>query len=455
MLYRYFRFNKKRVVVFAILLIIILSIQAFLTGSLMSEQSVTTEAGNTNSAVIGIIDNEEIIRQKFSFNRKVVLSRFVLSFGSFERNDVGDTLHIQMTDGNNNIVYNTDISVDKIKANQDYPIKMDNTVTIPKGVTCCIRITCSSKENSYAAIPTLNTTNRTNPNTYMSTLKMQTHAKSLNIRYTYRFRQVYPLIVMLIEILILFVLCFEHISDMAAVYRKRYLREFKKKKQHENTADSKPVQNNGKSFVEFRDVTFGYDEHTVLKHLSFQVEEGEQITLSGRTGAGKSTVFKLLLGLYEPGEGSVWIDGREAAAIDRKDRRSLFGYVEQSFHRVAGTVKDQITLYDEKISMENVKEAAELTGLHDTIMHLPDGYDTICTPELFSQGQWQLLSIARAAAARPKLLLLDEITANLDAETEKEVLEALKRVSENRTVISISHRVSAKMGRIIPIEQKL
>ena len=84
-----------------------------------------------------------------------------------------------------------------------------------------------------------------------------------------------------------------------------------------------------------------------------------------------------------------------------------------------------------------------------------DGYDTICTPELFSQGQWQLLSIARAAAAKPKLLLLDEITANLDAETEKEVLEALKRVSENRTVISISHRVSAKMGRIIPIEQKL
>ena len=82
-------------------------------------------------------------------------------------------------------------------------------------------------------------------------------------------------------------------------------------------------------------------------------------------------------------------------------------------------------------------------------------HTTICTPELFSQGQWQLLSIARAAAAKPKLLLLDEITANLDAETEKEVLEALKRVSENRTVISISHRVSAKMGRIIPIEQKL
>lgn len=230
MLYKYFRFSKKRVSVFAVLLIIIISVQAFLTGSLMSQQSVTTEAGNSNSAVIGIIDNEEIIRQKFSFNRKVVLSQFVLSFGSFEHKDVGNVLHIQMTDGNNNVVYNTDIPVRKINPNQTYPIKMDNTVTIPKGVTCCIRITCSSDGNSYAVIPTLNTTNRTDPNTYMSTLKMQTHAKSLNISYTYKFRQMYPLIVMIFELVILFVLCFEHISEMSGVYRKRYLKELKKKK---------------------------------------------------------------------------------------------------------------------------------------------------------------------------------------------------------------------------------
>lgn len=238
MLYKYFRFSKKRVSVFAVLLIIIISVQAFLTGSLMSQQSVTTEAGNSNSAVIGIIDNEEIIRQKFSFNRKVVLSQFVLSFGSFERKDVGDTLHIQMTDGNNNVVYNTDISVDKIKPNETYPIKMDNTVTIPRGVTCCIRITCSSNGNSYAVIPTLNTTNRTDPNTYMSTLKMQTHAKSLNISYTYQFRQIYPLIVMIFELVILFVLCFEHISEMSAIYRKRYLRELKKRRS-QKLADKK------------------------------------------------------------------------------------------------------------------------------------------------------------------------------------------------------------------------
>ena len=97
MLYKYFRFSKKRVSVFAVLLIIIISVQAFLTGSLMSQQSVTTEAGNSNSAVIGIIDNEEIIRQKFSFNRKVVLSQFVLSFGSFEHKDVGDANNDLMT----------------------------------------------------------------------------------------------------------------------------------------------------------------------------------------------------------------------------------------------------------------------------------------------------------------------------------------------------------------------
>lgn len=92
--------------------------------------------------------------------------------------------------------------------------------------------------------------------------------------------------------------------------------------------------------------------------------------------------------------------------------------MEQSFHRVPGTVKEQITLFDKNISMEAVKRAAVLTGLDETIMQMEHGYDTECTPELFSQGQWQLLSIARAAAADPELLLLDEITANLDAETE-------------------------------------
>ena len=206
-------------------------------------------------------------------------------------------------------------------------------------------------------------------------------------------------------------------------------------------------------FVELQNVTFAYedDSRKILHHLSFQVYPGEQVTLSGRTGAGKSTVFKLLLGLYQPGEGKVLIQGRDAFQIPENEKRSLYGYVEQTFHRVPGTVKDQITLYDDSFTMEEVREAARIAGLDATIEQMEKGYDTPCTQEIFSQGQWQLLSIARAAVAKPKLLLLDEITANLDAQTEEEVLQALKRASEGRTVISISHRVNAETGRIIAI----
>ena len=200
-------------------------------------------------------------------------------------------------------------------------------------------------------------------------------------------------------------------------------------------------------FVEFRNVTFGYEEHVVLEHRNFQVMDGEQITLSGRTGAGKSTVLKLLLGLYEPQKGEVLIHGIPAVQISAEERRMLFGYVEQTFHMVPGTVRDQITLFDERITEIQIRKAAELTGLQEAIEKLEHGYDTICTPEIFSQGQWQLLSIARAVVAQPSLLLLDEITANLDTETEKMVLQALRRAAEHRTVISISHRTSAELGK--------
>ena len=216
--------------------------------------------------------------------------------------------------------------------------------------------------------------------------------------------------------------------------------------QAEKTFDSK----NDTPYVQFNDVTFGYEaDHTVIADKTFVVNRGEQVTLSGRTGAGKSTIFKLLLGLYNPQKGSILINDMNSAAIPDNRKRKIFGYVEQSFHIVPGTVKDQITLYDKSISDEAVIKAAKLTGLHDTIMNFENGYDTQCTQEVFSQGQWQLLSIARATAANPELLLLDEITANLDANTERDVLTALKGVSENRTVISISHRVTARTGRVI------
>lgn len=216
--------------------------------------------------------------------------------------------------------------------------------------------------------------------------------------------------------------------------------------QAEKTFDSK----NDTPYVQFNDVTFGYEaDHIVIADKTFVVNRGEQVTLSGRTGAGKSTIFKLLLGLYKPQKGSILINDMNSAAIPDNRKRKIFGYVEQSFHMVPGTIKDQITLYDKSISDEAVIKAAKLTGLHDTIMNFENGYDTQCTQEVFSQGQWQLLSIARATAGNPELLLLDEITANLDANTERDVLAALKGVSENRTVISISHRVTARTGRVI------
>ena len=164
--------------------------------------------------------------------------------------------------------------------------------------------------------------------------------------------------------------------------------------------------------IELKNVTFGYDEHVVLDHLNFQVKTGEQVTLSGRTGAGKSTIMKLLLGLYEPQSGEILLRGVPVTQIQEEDRRNIYGYVEQTFHMVPGTVRDQITLYDPRISDQQVKAVTE-----------------------------------------PELLLLDEITANLDSVTEKRVLDVLRRASDGRTVISISHRIHEKLqqGRLIHI----
>ena len=198
--------------------------------------------------------------------------------------------------------------------------------------------------------------------------------------------------------------------------------------------------------VEFAHVTFGYGERHVLKDFSMTVKQGEQVTLVGRTGAGKSTVFKLLLGLYQPEAGTVTIGGVKVGDITDRERRTCIGCVEQHFSRVPGTVLEQITLGDPQITGEMAKAAAALAGIDAAIRALPEGYDTVCTEGIFSQGEWQLLSIARAAAADPAVLLLDEITANLDAETEARVLEALRRASAGRTVLSVSHRIYEDLG---------
>ena len=203
----------------------------------------------------------------------------------------------------------------------------------------------------------------------------------------------------------------------------------------------------GKPAVELKDVSFSYDgQHPVVSGCDLTVETGETVTLTGRTGAGKTTLFRLVLGLYPPGDGSVQIFGTAAADLPPAVRRQLFGYVEQSFRLVPGTVGDQITLWDEAISREQMEKAAKMVGLHETILALDRGYDTPCTEGLFSQGQLQLLAIARAVAADPAILLLDEITASLDTATEARVLEALRRAAAHRTVLSISHRLYRETG---------
>ena len=236
-------------------------------------------------------------------------------------------------------------------------------------------------------------------------------------------------------------------SAVAGVHRIDEFLSLEERLETDEKIDLAMLMESEKPCVELQNVTFGYEpDITILNNLSFTIRTGEQITLSGRTGAGKSTIFKLILGQYKADSGKVLLYGQDASKLPDHIKRRFFGYVEQHFKMVPGTVLEQITLFDKSISRKMAENAAITVGLHDTICKLEKGYDTPCTAGLFSQGQWQLLSIARAIAAEPKLLLLDEITANLDADTEQTVLKALKKASENRTVLSISHRLYQEMG---------
>lgn len=194
--------------------------------------------------------------------------------------------------------------------------------------------------------------------------------------------------------------------------------------------------------VEFKNVSFGYtNNQKILNNFNVQVNIGDNVTLTGRTGVGKSTIIKLILGLISPDIGEISVFGVRACCIPNHEKRKLFGYVEQNFRMIPGTVFEQISLFDPEITRSDVEQAVRLVGLHDKVMQFSSGYETECEKSLFSQGQWQLLAIARAVAAKPVILLLDEITANLDSKTEQQVMDALKRASEDRTVISISHRM--------------
>lgn len=214
--------------------------------------------------------------------------------------------------------------------------------------------------------------------------------------------------------------------------------------------------------VTFENVSFSYEEgQKILDEISFRAEPHTSVTLAGRTGVGKTTLMNMMMGFLEPDQGHVWINGYEACRIPDQMKKNIFGYVEQAFQFVPGTVKDQITLGNPDISMSRVIEVCKFVGMHDYISEFPEGYETDLGVESsstegrsFSYGQQQLLSIARALVYNPPVLLLDEITANLDSATENHVIGVLNRACEDRTIISISHRKTSMVhcDQLIQIE---
>ena len=201
-------------------------------------------------------------------------------------------------------------------------------------------------------------------------------------------------------------------------------------------------------------VTFGYKKDVpVLEDFSLSVAPGERVTLMGRTGAGKSTVLSLVMGLYQPDSGTVSVFGEPAGSFAADERRKTLGYVEQGFRRIQGTVLDELTLGDPRVTEEQARAALEHVGLWESVLALPEGLATPCTQGTFSEGQFQLLGIARAIVFDPPLLLLDEVTSHLDPATEAQVLSALDAAAEGRTTISVSHRLAAAGhgGRIVHI----
>ena len=206
----------------------------------------------------------------------------------------------------------------------------------------------------------------------------------------------------------------------------------------------------------FDHVSFSYDpSQPVLCDVNLTAKPGQSVTFAGRTGVGKTTLFRLIMGLLEPTSGQILLDGHDVYAIPNAEKRRLFGYVEQRFSYIHGSVADQISLCDPAVSQSDVERAMRFVGLHETVLSLPAGYDTVITGHGdFSQGQEQLLCIARAIAADPAVLLLDEVTANLDSVTETHIMEILKKAGQGRTVLSISHRMTAMLhcDRIVLLE---
>lgn len=211
--------------------------------------------------------------------------------------------------------------------------------------------------------------------------------------------------------------------------------------QADGTVEYKELQ--GK--VEFEDVTFSYDgKKTVLNNISLYAKPGQKIAFVGSTGAGKTTITNLINRFYDISEGKIRYDGINIQKIKKDDLRRSLGMVLQDTHLFTGTVRDNIRYGNLDATDEQIENAAKLANAHDFIMALPDGYDTVLGSDggNLSQGQRQLLSIARAAVADPPVLILDEATSSIDTRTEKLIEQGMDKLMAGRTVFVIAHRLS-------------
>ena len=197
--------------------------------------------------------------------------------------------------------------------------------------------------------------------------------------------------------------------------------------------------------VRFKNVVFGYNEEkSVLKNISLFAKPGQKIAFVGSTGAGKTTITNLINRFYEINSGTITYDGIDITDIKKDDLRRSLGIVLQDTHLFTGTIADNIRYGNLNATDEEVKAAAKLANAHTFIKHLPHGYDTVITGdgEGLSQGQRQLLAIARAAIANPPVLIMDEATSSIDTRTEKLIAEGMDKLMEGRTVFVIAHRLS-------------
>ncbi len=201
--------------------------------------------------------------------------------------------------------------------------------------------------------------------------------------------------------------------------------------------------------VEYDDVSFGYDEEKIIEDVDFTVEGGETLALVGPTGAGKSTVLKLLLRLYDVDDGAVRIDGQDVREVNLPSLRQHIGYVGQESYLFYGTVRENISYgtFDssgKELPDEDIIEAAKAAEAHEFIQNLPDGYETMVGERgvKLSGGQRQRLCIARAILRDPDILILDEATSDVDTETEMLIQRSLNKLTEDRTTFAIAHRLS-------------